>query len=53
MTKLLFIAMLTAGAVGDVTATSFNINPLPESVSCALLAGAISMIGYMFRRKPN
>ena len=51
MTKLAAFAMLGAGTLGDLTASSFHLHPLPESLSCALLAAAISLLGYTFRRK--
>jgi hypothetical protein len=50
MTKIAAFALLGAGTLGDLTPSS-HFPHLPESLSCALLAAAISLLGYSFRRK--
>ena len=50
MTKIAALALLGAGTLGDLSGSAYHFH-LPESLSCALLAAAISLLGYSFRRK--
>ena len=52
MKKVVVTALLGVGVLTEaVAAVSSSTPTLPETIACAFLAGAISWVGYISRKK--
>jgi hypothetical protein len=52
MKKLVVTTVLAVGVLTEAAAAvAFNAPGMPETIACALIAGAISWLGYISRKK--